>query len=90
MEVNGAGGAFGLVDQAKHPSWWDAGVAPPLVGDALRVCVLDASCEPFPRLSALRTDIDIARRLRATPRPGPPGGVRFRTVPVAGGWSGRG
>ncbi|MEU6862204.1 hypothetical protein ABZ924_02830 [Streptomyces sp. NPDC046876] len=64
VEVDGAEGLFGFIDQVKHPSWWDAGVAPPRVGDRLHVCVLDATREPFPRLSALQDDIAIARRLR--------------------------
>jgi hypothetical protein len=49
----------------RHPSWWDGNVPPPKVGDELRVVVLDADRDP-PRLSALRRDIDIARRLRGT------------------------
>lgn len=64
VEVDGHEGVFGFIDQVKHPSWWDEGVAPPRPGDRLRVCVLDATREPYPRLSALRDDIDIARRLR--------------------------
>ena len=60
-----ADGATGFIDRAKHPSWWDESVAPPEVGDELHVVVLDADREP-PRFSALRTDIDIARRLRDT------------------------
>jgi hypothetical protein len=58
-----ADGGTGFIDQVKHPSWWDENVAPPRVGDRLHVVVLDASREP-PRFSALRRDIDIARRLR--------------------------
>lgn len=60
-----AGGETGFIDQVKHPSWWDEDTAPPQTGDRLRVVVLDASREE-PRLSALRSDIDIARRLRGT------------------------
>lgn len=56
-------GREGFVDQAKHPSWW-TDAAPPQVGDRLRVVVLDASRTP-PRLSALASDIQIARTLRA-------------------------
>lgn len=55
-------GREGFVDQAKHPSWW-TDAAPPQVGDWLHVVVLDASRTP-PRLSALTSDIEIARRLR--------------------------
>lgn len=58
-----AAGGTGFIDQLKHPSWWDENIAPPRVGDQLHVVVLDASREP-PRFSALRRDIDIARRLR--------------------------
>ncbi len=58
-----AGGTTGFIDQAKHPSWWSADVAPPQVGDRLHAVVLDDSRQP-PRLSALRTDVDIARKLR--------------------------
>ncbi|GGT09971.1 MULTISPECIES: hypothetical protein [Streptomyces] len=64
VEVEGAEGVFGFIDQVKHPSWWDAEVAPPQAGDRLHVCVLDATREPFPRLSALQDDIAIARRRR--------------------------
>ncbi|MGN5380377.1 hypothetical protein BIV25_30440 [Streptomyces sp. MUSC 14] len=60
-----ADGEVGFIDQAKHPSWWDASAAPPQVGDRLHVVVLDASREPS-RLSALQRDIDIALRLRET------------------------
>ncbi|MFD7503380.1 hypothetical protein [Streptomyces sp. NPDC059850] len=56
-------GVPGFIDQVKHPSWWDESVAPAQVGDELHVVVLDATREP-PRLSALRRDIDTARRLR--------------------------
>ena len=59
------GGGAGFVDQAKHPSWWDASAAPPRIGDRLHVVVLDADREP-PRLSALPQDITVARGLRAT------------------------
>ncbi|WP_405897447.1 hypothetical protein OG242_07805 [Streptomyces sp. NBC_00727] len=58
------GGGTGFIDQVKHPSWWDEDAAPPRPGDRLRVVVLDASRDE-PRFSALRKDIDIARRLRA-------------------------
>lgn len=64
VEVDGSAGLFGFIDQVKHPSWRDENVAPPQAGDKLHVCVLDATREPFPRLSALQNDIDIARRLR--------------------------
>ncbi|MFJ6940560.1 hypothetical protein [Streptomyces sp. NPDC101132] len=64
VEVDGMSGVFGFIDQVKHPSWWDASVPPPQEGDRLHVCVLDATREPYPRFSALQTDIDIARRLR--------------------------
>ncbi|GAA3375038.1 hypothetical protein GCM10017750_10890 [Streptomyces racemochromogenes] len=64
VEVDGEDGVFGFVDQVKHPSWWDASVAPPRAGDRLHVCVLDAGREPHPRFSALGDDIDIARSLR--------------------------
>ncbi|MEV6753588.1 hypothetical protein [Streptomyces sp. NPDC051214] len=56
-------GREGFVDQAKHPSWW-TDAPPPRAGDRLHVVVLDASRNP-PRLSALTSDIEIARRLRA-------------------------
>jgi hypothetical protein len=56
-------GETGFIDQAKHPSWWDAGTRPPQVGDQLHVVVLDASREP-PRFSALLGDIGIARHHR--------------------------
>lgn len=58
-----ADGKSGFIDRVKHPSWWDENTAPPQVGDRLHVVVLDASREP-PRLSALQSDIDIARLLR--------------------------
>ncbi|MEU3776909.1 hypothetical protein AB0F11_27605 [Streptomyces sp. NPDC032472] len=64
VEVDGAEGVFGFIDQVKHPSWRDADVAPPRAGDRLHVCVLDAGREPLPRLSALEDDIATARRLR--------------------------
>ncbi|MET9959568.1 hypothetical protein ABZ128_10895 [Streptomyces sp. NPDC006326] len=64
VEVDGQEDVFGFIDQVKHPSWWDASVAPPRAGDKLHVCVLDPTREPYPRLSALQDDIDIARRLR--------------------------
>ncbi|WP_369780064.1 hypothetical protein [Streptomyces sp. R33] len=64
VEVDGHEGVFGFIDQVKHPSWWDENVAAPCAGDKLHVCVLDATREPYPRLSALQNDIDIARRLR--------------------------
>ncbi|MFD6968706.1 hypothetical protein [Streptomyces sp. NPDC059979] len=64
VEVDGSDGVFGFIDQVKHPSWWDENAAPPRAGDKLHVCVLDATREPFARLSALQNDIDIARRLR--------------------------
>ncbi|MFI8266341.1 MULTISPECIES: hypothetical protein [unclassified Streptomyces] len=67
VEVAGHAGAYGFIDQAKHPSWWDADVARPSAGDELHVCVLDATREPYPRFSALQDDIDIARRLRGEP-----------------------
>ncbi|MFB7981490.1 hypothetical protein [Streptomyces vinaceus] len=66
VEVDGQGGVFGFVDQTKHPSWWDEGVAPPRPGDKLHVCVLDSGREPYPRLSALRVDIGIARARLST------------------------
>ncbi|MCX4625353.1 hypothetical protein [Streptomyces sp. NBC_01443] len=62
--VDGYEGVFGFIDQVKHPSWWDAGLAQPHAGDKLHVCVLDCTREPYPRFSALQDDIDIARRLR--------------------------
>ncbi|MEU5824228.1 hypothetical protein [Streptomyces sp. NPDC047803] len=62
--VDADGGGTGFVDQAKHPSWWDEDAASPQVGDRLHVVVLDAGRD-VPRFSALRRDIDIARRLRA-------------------------
>ncbi|MFI9741143.1 hypothetical protein [Streptomyces sp. NPDC052494] len=59
-----ADGREGFIDQAKHPSWWSdtprAGV-----GDRMRAVVLDATRTP-PRLSALPSDIRIARSLRHT------------------------
>ncbi|RSS41116.1 hypothetical protein [Streptomyces sp. WAC08241] len=58
-----ADGDPGFVDRAKHPSWWSADVPPPRVGDRLRAVVLDDSRTP-PRLSALASDIEIARALR--------------------------
>ncbi|MFI6146026.1 hypothetical protein [Streptomyces sp. NPDC051109] len=64
VEVDGHAGVFGFVDQVKHPSWWDESVSPPRAGDKLHVCVLDSTREPYPRLSALQNDIDIARGLR--------------------------
>ncbi len=62
--VDAPDGVFGFIDQVKQPAWWDENAAPPRAGDKLHVCVPDATREPFPRLSALRNDIDIARRLR--------------------------
>ncbi|MEV6731419.1 MULTISPECIES: hypothetical protein [unclassified Streptomyces] len=64
VEVDGHEGVFGFIDQVKHPSWRDENVAPPRAGDKLHVCVLDRTREPYPRLSALQNDIDLARRLR--------------------------
>ncbi|MFJ7157374.1 hypothetical protein ACIQUQ_20790 [Streptomyces sp. NPDC101118] len=64
VEVDGLHGVFGFIDQVKHPSWWDVDEEPPQVGDRLHVCVLDATREPYPRLSALQDDKDMARRLR--------------------------
>ncbi|MEV8227709.1 hypothetical protein AB0P41_16925 [Streptomyces sp. NPDC079167] len=63
----------GFIDQAKHPSWWSEEVPPPRVGDQLRVVVLDDSRSPV-RLSALRSDIGIARGRRETAaaHPAPP------------------
>ncbi|MFK0238663.1 hypothetical protein [Streptomyces vinaceus] len=64
VAVDGYGDVFGFIDQVKHPSWWDEGAAPPRTGDTLHLCVLDPTREPYPRFSALRDDIGIARRLR--------------------------
>ncbi|TYR65091.1 hypothetical protein FY004_07930 [Streptomyces parvus] len=58
-----ADGITGFIDQAKHPSWWSEDVQPPQVGDRLRTVVLDDTRNP-PRLSALQSDIEIARALR--------------------------
>ncbi|MFF0478899.1 hypothetical protein [Streptomyces sp. NPDC004284] len=58
-----AAGVTGFIDQVKHPSWWSADVSPPQLGDRLQAVVLDDSRNP-PRLSALRSDIEIARALR--------------------------
>ncbi|MEV7562422.1 hypothetical protein [Streptomyces sp. NPDC089795] len=58
----GADDVTRFVDQAKHPSWWSSDVPPPQVGDRLHTVVLDDSRTP-PRLSALTTDVDIARVL---------------------------
>ncbi|MFD3665739.1 SMI1/KNR4 family protein [Streptomyces sp. NPDC058659] len=72
-------GYEGFIDQAKHPSWWsDAPGA--AVGDRMRAVVLDAGRTP-PRLSALSSDIRIARSLRHTKPlerlcPPPPGSGR--------------
>ncbi|MGV9226716.1 hypothetical protein ACWDPF_29055 [Streptomyces albogriseolus] len=62
------GGGIGFIDQVKHPSWWDVNVAPPQIGDRLHVVVLDLDRDP-PRLSALRKDMDIARRLTGRDAP---------------------
>ncbi|MEU6478434.1 hypothetical protein ABZ858_16365 [Streptomyces sp. NPDC047017] len=56
------GDAEGFIGLRKHPSWWDD-TAPPEVGDRLHAVVLDDSRTP-PRLSALKDDIEIARRIR--------------------------
>ncbi|GGS74888.1 hypothetical protein GCM10010222_14940 [Streptomyces tanashiensis] len=54
----------GFIDQAKHPSWWSE--APrAAVGDRMRAVVLDATRTP-PRLSALPSDVRVARSLRHT------------------------
>jgi hypothetical protein len=53
----------GFIDRVKHPSWWDASIAAPRIGDEIHVVVLDADREA-PRFSALERDIGIARRLR--------------------------
>ncbi|MYQ38416.1 hypothetical protein GTW61_09235 [Streptomyces sp. SID4921] len=60
VEVAGVDVA-GFIDQVKHPSWWSAEVPRPRVGDQLHVVVLDDSRDPV-RLSALRSDIESARR----------------------------
>ncbi|THA32408.1 hypothetical protein [Streptomyces sp. A1547] len=57
-----AAGITGFIDQIKHPSWWSRDVSPPQVGDYLHAVVLDDSRTP-PRLSALQSDIEIARVL---------------------------
>ncbi|MFJ6610787.1 hypothetical protein ACIQPT_10950 [Streptomyces sp. NPDC091289] len=59
----GADGATGFIDQVKHPSWWSSDAASPQVGDRLHTVVLDDTRTP-PRLSALQSDINIARVLR--------------------------
>ncbi|MCZ0994251.1 hypothetical protein O1L44_15680 [Streptomyces noursei] len=56
-------GIQGFIDQTKHPSWW-CDAEPPEVGECIHVVVLDGSRNP-PRLSALESDIEIARRLRS-------------------------
>lgn len=58
-----ADGTTGFIDQVKHPCWWSSDVASPQVGDLLHAVVLDDTRTP-PRLSALQSDIDIARALR--------------------------
>ncbi|MFJ7946251.1 S1 RNA-binding domain-containing protein [Streptomyces sp. NPDC096354] len=58
-------GMTGFIDQRKYPDWHSE-VNPPKVGDRIHVVVLDDSREP-PRLSALDTDIRIARALREQP-----------------------
>ncbi|MGW8487304.1 hypothetical protein [Streptomyces sp. NPDC055886] len=58
-----ADGITGFIDQVKHPSWWSQDAAPPQVGDRLHAVVLDDTRNPL-RLSALHSDIDIARALR--------------------------
>ncbi|MFI1780054.1 hypothetical protein [Streptomyces rubiginosohelvolus] len=58
-----ADGVKGFIDQVKHPSWWSEDVQPPQVSDRLHTVVLDDTRDP-PRLSALQSDIDIARALR--------------------------
>ncbi|MET9768636.1 hypothetical protein [Streptomyces sp. NPDC006415] len=58
-----ADGITGFIDQVKHPSWWSEDVQPPQVGDRLHTVVLDDTRDP-PRLSALQSDVDIARVLR--------------------------
>ncbi|WP_246042558.1 hypothetical protein [Streptomyces globosus] len=55
-------GAKVEVDRAEEV--FDAEAAPPRAGGRLHGCVLDATREPFPRWSALRDGIAIARRLR--------------------------
>lgn len=65
VDIEGTAGLQGFIDQAKHPSWW-ADVPAAAVGDRLHVVVLDDSRNP-PRLSALDTDMEIARRLRGGP-----------------------
>ncbi|MEU2238669.1 SMI1/KNR4 family protein [Streptomyces sp. NPDC018338] len=57
-------GREGFIDQAKHPSWW-SDTPRAAVGDRMRAVVLDATRTP-PRLSALPSDIRIARSLRHT------------------------
>ncbi|MFF0746766.1 hypothetical protein ACFYVL_40925 [Streptomyces sp. NPDC004111] len=59
-----AAGAKGFVDHVKHPAWRSHDVPPPKVGDRLHVVVLDETRAPV-RLSALASDIDIARALRS-------------------------
>ncbi|WP_258044295.1 hypothetical protein [Streptomyces sp. SM11] len=58
-----ANGIIGFIDQVKHTSWWSNDVDPPQIGDHLHAVVLDDTRDP-PRLSALQSDIDIARVLR--------------------------
>ncbi|NJQ02481.1 hypothetical protein [Streptomyces zingiberis] len=60
VDIDGMGG---VIDQTKHPSWWDD-VEPAEIGDLLHAVVLDPTRSP-PRLSALRKDIETARRLRS-------------------------
>ncbi|MFJ9713390.1 hypothetical protein [Streptomyces sp. NPDC101234] len=57
------GDAEGFIDLRKHPSWWGDADSPK-IGDRLHVVVLDDSRTP-PRLSALKDDIEIARRIRS-------------------------
>ncbi|WP_185909285.1 hypothetical protein [Streptomyces sp. WAC01280] len=59
-----ADGREGFIDQAKHPSWW-SDTPRAAAGDRMRAVVLDATRTP-PRLSALPSDIRIARSLRHT------------------------
>ncbi|TDC74278.1 S1 RNA-binding domain-containing protein [Streptomyces hainanensis] len=56
------GRASGLVDNTKLPAWLDDTPLPE-VGSTVRVVVLDDARDPV-RVSALASDLEIARRLR--------------------------
>ncbi|MDU0295069.1 hypothetical protein [Saccharothrix longispora] len=63
VRVHIDGGGEGVIDKTKTSSWNAGSDARPEVGEVLRVVVLDDGRLPW-RLSALKKDIELARKLR--------------------------